>query len=296
METAARALVIVDVQPAFCEGGNLGIEGGNAIAEKIADFVTDHAEDYDLILTTQDWHIRPGSHFSATPDFVDSWPIHAVAGTPEAELHEAIASLPIDVLVKKGQYGPGYSGFEGCDEDERTLEEILRDAEIHNVDVVGLAESHCVRATAVDAVRFGFQVRTLTDLTIPVDEKAGREARIEMDEAGITLLTSSEAFGFYEEDDFTAGSFDTEPSLDDVEDDIAAFMGKREHDPTSGRGSTLGTTSSVEAPVTHASSFYEEDSDLSDFDDMADLEIEDIDFSGEADDSDFDFSDIDFRM
>ncbi len=106
-----RALLIVDVQPTFCEGGALGVEGGNAVAERIADFVTEHADDYEYIVTTQDWHITPGEHFSDTPDFVDSWPPHGVAGTAEAELHEAIASLPFDESVKKGELNAAYSGF-----------------------------------------------------------------------------------------------------------------------------------------------------------------------------------------
>ena len=113
MEETTRALIIVDVQPTFCEGGALAVEGGNVVAEKIADFVQDNLDEYALIVTTQDWHINPGSHFSDTPDFMDTWPPHGIAGTPEAELHEAIASLPIDVEVKKGEYAAAYSGFEG---------------------------------------------------------------------------------------------------------------------------------------------------------------------------------------
>ena len=126
MEETTRALIIVDVQPPFCEGGALAVEGGNVVAEKIADFVQDNLDEYALIVTTQDWHINPGSHFSDTPDFVDTWPPHGVAGTPEAELHEAIASLPIDVEVKKGEYAAAYSGFEGVEGRDRSLEDILR--------------------------------------------------------------------------------------------------------------------------------------------------------------------------
>ena len=106
--TENRALIIVDVQPTFTEGGALGVEGGNAVAERIADFVTENADEYTLILTTQDWHVDPGHHFSDTPDFVDTWPPHGVAGTAEAELHDAIASLPLDDGVKKGEYDAAY--------------------------------------------------------------------------------------------------------------------------------------------------------------------------------------------
>lgn len=75
-----RALIIVDVQPTFCEGGALPVTGGNAVAEAVAAYVEAHRGDYQLIVTTQDWHIDPGAHFSETPDFVDTWPPHGVAG------------------------------------------------------------------------------------------------------------------------------------------------------------------------------------------------------------------------
>ncbi|MFT3944586.1 MAG: isochorismatase family protein [Ancrocorticia sp.] len=223
MEETTRALIIVDVQPTFCEGGSLAVEGGNAVAEKIADFVQDNLDEYALIVTTQDWHINPGSHFSSTPDFVDTWPPHGVAGTPEAELHEAIASLPIDVEVKKGEYAAAYSGFEGVDGQDRSLEDVLREAEIEAIDVVGIAESHCVKETALDGLRAGWPVRVLSDLTVPVSEELGEEARQEMDEAGIEQINSGEAFGFYEEGEDaeipgdTASLADSEGGLDDSE-------------------------------------------------------------------------------
>ena len=110
-----RALIIVDVQPTFCEGGALPVTGGNAVAEAVAAYVEAHRGDYQLIATTQDWHIDPGAHFSETPDFVDTWPPHGVAGTDEAELHPALANVNADVTVKKGQYKAAYSGLRGND-------------------------------------------------------------------------------------------------------------------------------------------------------------------------------------
>ena len=126
----ARALIIVDVQPTFCEGGALPVTGGNAIAEAVAAYVDAHRDEYQLIVTTQDWHIDPGAHFSETPDFVDTWPPHGVAGTAEAELHPALAHVNADVTIKKGQYKAAYSGFEGTTEDGTTLEQALRAANI----------------------------------------------------------------------------------------------------------------------------------------------------------------------
>lgn len=199
MSSENRALIIVDVQPTFCEGGALGVDGGNQTAQKIADFVTKNADEYAFIVTTQDWHIDPGTHFSENPDFIDTWPPHGVAGTPEAELHEEIAALPFDASVKKGQYAAAYSGFEGTTENGETLEELLREHEIQAVDVVGIAESHCVKDTALDALRAGWQVRVFSDLTVPVSAELGIAARAQMDEAGIEQISSSEAFGFYTE-------------------------------------------------------------------------------------------------
>ncbi|HLS13963.1 MAG TPA: isochorismatase family protein [Beutenbergiaceae bacterium] len=192
MATTGRALLVVDVQPTFCEGGALGVEGGHAVAEAVAAYVAANREVYDLVVTTQDWHIDPGDHFSDDPDFVDSWPPHGVAGTPEAELHPVLADLNPDASVKKGAYTAAYSGFEGSDDAGRSLAEILTGAQIGGVDVVGLAESHCVKDTALDAVRAGLATTVLTDLTAPVSAELGADARAVLAEAGVQLRASAD--------------------------------------------------------------------------------------------------------
>ena len=194
MAEMKRALLIVDVQPTFCEGGALGVVGGNDVAERIADFVTEYEDEYEIIVTTQDWHINPGEHFSDHPDFVDTWPPHGVAGTAQAELHDAIAALPFDDSVKKGQHAAAYSGFEGVNKSGDTLEEILRRADITDVDVVGIAESHCVKDTALDALDLGWPTRVFEDLTVPVSENLGKAAREEMAQAGVDEIPSADAF------------------------------------------------------------------------------------------------------
>ena len=102
----ARALVIVDVQNDFCEGGSLAVAGGADVAARIADFVAAHRGDYAAIVATADWHIDPGDHFSETPDFVDSWPVHCVAGTPGAEPHPGVepAMAHVEAVFRKGEY------------------------------------------------------------------------------------------------------------------------------------------------------------------------------------------------
>jgi nicotinamidase/pyrazinamidase len=199
----SKALIVVDVQPTFCEGGELGVPGGNAVAERIAAFVSEHRGDYAYIATTQDWHIKPGSHFSEHPDFVDTWPPHGRASTTNAQLHPAIAALGIAHHFKKGQYSAAYSGFEGIEDntdaipsrDEvkaqeqagHTLANALKAAGIDHVDVVGIAESHCVKATALDAKQLGYEVTVFSDLTVPVSPESGEAARVAMREAGVEL-------------------------------------------------------------------------------------------------------------
>ncbi len=148
--------MVVDVQPTFCEGGALGVTGGNAVAERIAAYVDAHP--YDVIATSPDWHIDPGEHFSDSPDFVDTWPPHGMAGTAEAELHPALASVKADIAVKKGHYSAAYSAFERVTDDGENLADALRAAGVEATDVVGIAESHCVCATALDARREGWLV------------------------------------------------------------------------------------------------------------------------------------------
>ncbi|MCM3662211.1 isochorismatase family protein [Georgenia satyanarayanai] len=186
-----RALLVVDVQPTFCEGGALPVAGGTAVAQAVAAYAAAYRDRYALVVTTQDWHIDPGRHFATPPeepDYVDTWPPHGVAGTAEAELHPALADLAPDASVKKGQYAAAYSGFEGTDGEGRTLAQLLDGVDA--VDVVGLAESHCVKETALDAVRAGMSARVLSDLTAPVTPEQGELARAQLREAGVEITPS----------------------------------------------------------------------------------------------------------
>ncbi|WP_419551879.1 isochorismatase family protein [Candidatus Poriferisodalis sp.] len=190
-ERPRAALLVVDVQPTFCEGGALPVDGGNAVASRVADLLAgEHG--YDLVVTTQDWHIDPGDHFSDEPDFVDTWPPHGVAGTAEAELHPALDPVVdrIDAGVRKGMGAAAYSGFEGIDDDGRTLDEVLAAAEVTDVDVVGLAFDHCVRATAVDAAANGYAVTVLEDLAASVAPETETAARAQLADAGVTVVAS----------------------------------------------------------------------------------------------------------
>lgn len=205
----ARALLIVDVQPTFCEGGELPVSGGNMVAARIANYVRAHGDEYQYIATTQDWHIQPGNHWSDDPDYVDTWPIHGAAGSTNAQLHPAIAQIPLVANAhhfRKGQYSAAYSGFEGVEEQSEgiatpesvrsalreghTLEAGLRGAGITEIDIVGLAQSHCVKETALDAAKLGFHVRIFSDMTVPVSEETGCAASRQLADRGIPEVSS----------------------------------------------------------------------------------------------------------
>ena len=187
------ALIVVDVQNDFCEGGSMGVPGGAEAALRIGDmlrrWVDTPLEDreYQHVVATRDHHVDPGDHFSATPDFVDTWPAHCVAGTDGAAFHPNLDPQPFDAVFDKGEYEAAYSGFEGASRDGVPLDEWLRSHDVSHVDVVGIATDHCVRATALDALRAGFEVRVRLDLTAGVAPDTTARAMEAMRTAGAEL-------------------------------------------------------------------------------------------------------------
>lgn len=163
----SRALIIVDVQNDFCEGGSLPVEGGAAVASKISAALAPSRLPWDHIVATKDFHTDPGAHFGNPPDFVDSWPVHCVAGTPGAEFHPNLDTDKIEAVFQKGAHAAAYSGFEGT-AGSINLAAWLRMHDVDSVDVVGIATDHCVKATALDAAREGFQTTVLLGLTAGV--------------------------------------------------------------------------------------------------------------------------------
>lgn len=186
-----RALIVVDVQNDFCEGGSLAVAGGADVAAAITDLIGQTTAGYRHVVATRDHHIDPGDHFSARPDFTHSWPVHCVAGTEGVGFHPnfapAVASGAIDAVFDKGAYAAAYSGFEGADENGVRLAEWLRAREVSEVDVVGIATDHCVRATALDAAREGFTTHVLLDLTAGVAPATTTRALTELRTAGVRL-------------------------------------------------------------------------------------------------------------
>ncbi|MDO4927890.1 MAG: isochorismatase family protein [Corynebacterium sp.] len=184
---SSHALIIVDVQPDFCPGGPLGTTAGDQVAARIAEYVS--TQNYDLVVTTQDWHIDPGSHFSEHPDFQNSWPVHCKADTPGAALHPEIAGLNFDAHFLKGEYEAAYSGFEGhlAADDSQDLASWLRTHDVDHVDIVGIATDFCVKATALDAAAAGFHTRVLPTFCAPVHAAAVDEVLTELEGAGVHI-------------------------------------------------------------------------------------------------------------
>lgn len=181
-----RALIIVDVQNDFCEGGSLAVQGAGAVVGAINRLLAgEHA--YDHVVATRDFHVDPGTHFADKPDYVDSWPRHCVAGTRGAEFHPDLNTAPFEAVFDKGAYTAAYSGFEGST-DHTSLGEWLRARGVDEVDIAGIATDYCVRQTAADASDAGFTTRVLVDLTAGVAPGTTAEALDEMRSRGVELV------------------------------------------------------------------------------------------------------------
>lgn len=188
-----RALLVIDVQVDFCEGGALACSGGAAVAKAITSHIQSHRSHYDHVIASRDWH-TPNSlnsgHFppaGVAPDFVSTWPLHCIAGEQGAQYHENLDPSLIDLHIKKGQDANGYSIFDGTDDSGRSFEALVRDLGITQVDVVGIATDYCVRASSLDAKKHGLSVRVITSLTAGVDAKSTETAIDEMVDIGIEV-------------------------------------------------------------------------------------------------------------
>ncbi len=182
-----RALIVVDVQNDFCEGGSLAVQGGAAVAAGISSFLAKPDHGYAHVVATTDYHIDPGSHFSDDPDYWQSWPVHCVAGSSGAAFHPAFDTSSVEAVFRKGAHAAAYSGFEGVDEQGTPLADWLREHDIDAVDVVGIATDYCVRATAADAVAAGLRTRVLLGLTVGVDPRTTAEAIAALRAAGVEM-------------------------------------------------------------------------------------------------------------
>jgi nicotinamidase/pyrazinamidase len=185
-----RALVIVDVQNDFCEGGSLAVAGGGAVARGISGRLARPGHGYQHVVATRDYHVDPGPHFSAAPDFATTWPPHCRAGTPGADFHPDLDTSHVDEVFRKGAHAAAYSGFEGSSGDGQPLADWLRERGVTAVDVAGIATDYCVRATAADAAGAGFATRLLLDLTAGVAPATTAAAVSELRGLGVEICGS----------------------------------------------------------------------------------------------------------
>lgn len=178
------AVIVVDVQNDFCEGGSLAVAGGTEVARAVSGRLADGG--YEHAVATRDHHIDPGEHFSSTPDFTDTWPTHCVVGTSGVSLHPDLDTSHIEAVFDKGEYAAAYSGFEGR-ADGVALGDWLRSLGVDSVEIIGIATDHCIRATALDAVRQGFATTVRLDLTAGVAQPTVTRALDELRAAGVSL-------------------------------------------------------------------------------------------------------------
>lgn len=190
-----KALLVVDVQNDFCEGGSLAVSGGAAVAKKISDYLK--SSDYDLVVASRDWHDSDNNnsgHFAEAntePDYKTSWPTHCVANSEGANYHPNLAVDLIQAHVLKGQGAHGYSAFEGVTEAGGTLAELLNLKGINQLDVVGIATDHCVLASALDAKKLGLDVRVISSLTAGVAPESTERAIDSLIDSGVEVIPSA---------------------------------------------------------------------------------------------------------
>lgn len=190
----ARALLVIDVQNDFCEGGALACEGGSAVAGKISEYLQQHKSDYDYVISSRDWHTpgdSNGGHFpsdGSAPDYVSTWPLHCIANTEGAEYHPNLDQQLIDIHIKKGQGAPGYSIYDGVTESGETFADLLKRLQIDSVDVVGIATDYCVRASALDSAKHNLDVRVISSLTAGVSPASVEKSIDEMVDAGVAVV------------------------------------------------------------------------------------------------------------
>jgi nicotinamidase/pyrazinamidase len=188
----ATALIVVDVQNDFCEGGSLAVAGGTHLARRLGQVLAEWVETpaakrrWDFVVATRDHHVDPGPHFSDDPDFVDSWPPHCVVGTQGVEFSPSLTPRPFDAVFDKGEFSAAYSGFEGT-EDGVGLGRWLAAHDVDDVTVCGIATDYCVRATALDAADSGYSTRVLSAFTVGVDAATTRETWRDLSVRGVTI-------------------------------------------------------------------------------------------------------------
>jgi len=176
-----KAFLIVDLQIDFCPGGALPAPDG----DKIVPVINTLMDKFDLVLASKDWHPVETAHFG-------KWPVHCVRETNGADLHPGLHVQNIDEIFLKGtrNMDDGYSAFEATN---ISLEDYLHRHQIDSLYIGGLATEYCVKATAVDAIKYGFQTYVIEDAIKGVEQNRGDSemALRQMKDEGIQVINSS---------------------------------------------------------------------------------------------------------
>lgn len=179
-----KALIVVDVQNDFCPGGSLAVAQGDEVIAPLNKLMKEFLDRGEPVFKTRDWHPAKTKHFE---DYGGTWPVHCVQNTPGAEFHADLSVDPRVTIISKGidESADGYSGFDGTD-----LAQILREQEVKEVWVGGLATDYCVKHTVLDALRQGFEVKALADAmrAVNVSPNDGEQAIEEMRNAGAEIV------------------------------------------------------------------------------------------------------------
>jgi nicotinamidase/pyrazinamidase len=190
-----NALLVVDLQNDFVEGGALPVPGGTQVVAHVARHVRHFRSEYTFVVATRDLHEDPPDHFSEKPDYINTWPPHGVKGTTGAVLCTPISNLVrekiIQVVVDKGRHAAAVSAFEAVDPRGHLLVDVLREQRIDHIDICGLITEYCIRASALDARKHEFQVRILVNLCGAASPEAAQRAFEDMKAAGCQLMAAS---------------------------------------------------------------------------------------------------------
>ena len=185
---ADKALLIVDMQKDFCPGGSLAVKDCSKVIKNINTYIEKFKEKGLPIFASRDWHPAESSHFKK---FGGKWPEHCIQNTEGAEFHPDLNLPPETIIISKGIYEgeDGYSAFEGRDDKGRLLDTILKDIEVKELYICGLATDYCVKSSSLDAIN-DYKVFLLEDAIEGVDVNYGdsQKAINEMKKKGVTLI------------------------------------------------------------------------------------------------------------
>jgi nicotinamidase/pyrazinamidase len=190
-----NALLVVDLQNDFLEGGSLPVPGGMQVVAQVARHIRHFRSEYAFVVATRDVHEDPPDHFADKPDYINTWPKHGLVGTQGASLCTPIFNLVrekiIQVVLDKGRHAGAVSAFEAQDPRGHPLVDVLREQRVDHMDICGLITEYCIRASALDARKHEFQVRVLVNLCGAASPENGQRAFDEMKAAGCQLMAAS---------------------------------------------------------------------------------------------------------